>query len=1059
LTLLRLAAATSGGDGPPFRAQGQGFLLMIRTSRLALLASCSLALVACTTVRGLAPHFGGHKPAPPAAAQAAATTPVQPKPKHAPKPKPEAKPKAEAAASHGFWSLPLPHLPGHKPAPAPTPAVAAPAPAPSPFTEPQAKAPPADVWPQTYADLPPDPAMRFGTLPNGMRYVVMKNATPGGQASLRLRINAGSLEETDTEQGLAHLLEHMAFNGSTHVPRGEMVNILERHGLAFGADTNASTSWDETVYKLDLPKADEDTVDTSLMLLREVAGELTLSQEALDQEKGVVLSEERLRDTPGYRVLKTSLGFSLQGQLAADRFPIGKVDAIRAATHEIMEGYYRAWYRPERAVLVAVGDFDPDVLEAKIKARFGGWADAAPPRPEPNLGSPLRRGPETRLNVQAGASEMLQMSWVAPTDTAPDSAAKRRRQTIESLGLAVLNRRLERLVRADDPPFISAAAFREDQFHSARIATLQATARPGEWNKALDAADQAVRQLLAYGVSAAELGEEVDSYRANLKDQAAGAATRTTPSVAEDIVGTLETPEVETSPAEDLALFEADVAGLTPAEADAALKSAFAGSGPLVLLSTQTPLDGGDAALARAFQIADTAPVQPPSTQAALNWPYTDFGAPGKVAEQHDVTDLDTVFVRFENGVRLTVKPTKFRDDQILVQVRIGDGQLALPADRPTPAWAAPSAFPEAGLDQLSAQDMDQVLRSRIVGREFAIGEDAFTLGGSTRADDLDTQMQLLAAYVAHPGWRTAAFERMRKAAPTILDQLQATPAGVLNRDLGQRLHSGDRRWGMPSRTEIAAETPDDLKALVQPALDKGAIEVVVVGDTTVDKAIEAVAATFGALPQRPAPAAPDLTPTVRFPAPTPAPVVLTHGGRADQAIGLVAWPTEDFLSDTQRSRTLTLLGDVLQMRLVDQIRKAEGLTYSPAAGAAPSQAFAHYGYLSARVEIPPPRLDGFFKDVAAITADLRAHEISPDEMERAKTPAVDSLQKRRQTNEYWLSALSDAQADPRRLAAIRTSEAQLQHVTAADIRRAAETWLDDAKAWKLEVVPAAAGH
>src|SRR5580704_5971941 len=157
---------------------------------------------------------------------------------------------------------------------------------------PTTAAPAANAWPQAYADLPPDPAMRFGTLPNGMRYVVMKNKTPGGQATFRLRFAAGSMDESDAEQGLAHLLEHMAFDGSTHVPNGEMIKILERHGLAFGADTNASTSWEETVYKLDLPKADADTVDTSLMLLREVGSELLLDQSAIDKERGVVLSEE-----------------------------------------------------------------------------------------------------------------------------------------------------------------------------------------------------------------------------------------------------------------------------------------------------------------------------------------------------------------------------------------------------------------------------------------------------------------------------------------------------------------------------------------------------------------------------------------------------------------------------------------------------------------------------------------------------------------------------------------------------------------------------------------------
>src|SRR3984957_4917960 len=231
---------------------------MIRTSRLALMASCSLALVACASVRGLTPHFG-HGAPPAAEAQADAQPP----------------PPSKARKPH--------HR--RKPAPLAGAETAGPPPA-------------ADVWPQAYADLPPDPAMRFGTLPNGLRYVVMKNATPGGQASLRLRFAAGSMDESDAEQGLAHLLEHMAFDGSTHVANGEMIKILQRHGLAFGADTNASTSWEETVYKLDLPKADDDTLDTSLMLLREVASELTLSQPAIDKERGVVLFGERLGGTP-----------------------------------------------------------------------------------------------------------------------------------------------------------------------------------------------------------------------------------------------------------------------------------------------------------------------------------------------------------------------------------------------------------------------------------------------------------------------------------------------------------------------------------------------------------------------------------------------------------------------------------------------------------------------------------------------------------------------------------------------------------------------------------------
>jgi zinc protease len=917
--------------------------------------------------------------------------------------------------------------------------------------------PPANVWPQTYAaDLPPDPAMRFGTLPNGMRYVIMKNATPGGQASFRLRFAAGSMDETDAEQGLAHLLEHMAFDGSTHVANGEMIKILERHGLAFGADTNASTSWEETVYKLDLPKADDDTLDTSLMLLREVASELTLSQPAIDKERGVVLSEERLRDTPGYRVAKASLQLELQGQLAARRFPIGLVEAVRNATRDQLLDIYSRYYRPERAVLVAVGDFDPDAIEAKIKARFGDWTPKVPAGPEPDHGVVLKRAPTTQLVVEPGAPPIVEMNWASPPELAPDSKAKRRGDMIDNLALAVLNRRLDRLVRADDPPFLGASVYRSDDFHSAEVTSLQTIAKPGEWQKALQAADQEVRRLVRYGVSADELGVEIDAYRATLKDAAQGQATRTTPAVADDIAQTVDTPEVETSPAEDLALFDEDVKGLTPAQIDVALKTVFGGDGPLTLVSTQQPVDGGDKAVAGAFAKIQAQPVGAPVAQAALSWPYENFGTPGKVVEQHEVSDLDTVFVRFENGVRLTIKPTKFRDEQILIQARVGRGQLDIPKDHPTPEWTAGSAFPEGGLDQLSSQDIDQVLRSKIVGRAFTVTDDAFVLSGATKPDDLETQTQLLAAYVAHPGWRPEGFQRMRSAAPTILSQLEATPDGVLSRDLGRLLHVGDPRWGLPDGGQIAAETPAELKSLLQPALAKGPIEVVVVGDVNVDKAIEAVADTFGALPAR-EPDGPDPETAMAFPAPNAAPILLTHKGRADQAIGLIAWPTEDFLSDTDRARKINILSDVMQLRLIDQLRKTESVTYSPSASAAASSVFPHYGYLAARVEIPPGKLDGFFSDVATITADLRDKEISPDELERAKKPAVDDLERRRETNEYWLNALAGVQTDPRRLNAIRTSVAQVERVNATDIRQMAQTYLVDAKAWKLEVKPVGA--
>jgi len=268
--------------------------------------------------------------------------------------------------------------------------------------QPAPAAPPAAAWPQATSDLKADPDTRFGALPNGMRYAIRRQTIPAGQGALRLWIGAGALEESDAQQGLAHFLEHMAFNGSKGVKEGDMIRILERLGLAFGPDTNASTGFDETIYKLDLPRTNAETLDTSLMLLRETASELTIAPQSADRERGVVLSEERARDTPDYRIVKQRLAFLLKDQRLPERMPIGKVEVLKTAPASLIADFYRAYYRPEHAVLVAVGDFDPDQMEAKIRVRFGDWRAPAPAGAYPDLGAVRQRRPSVCRRLAAG---------------------------------------------------------------------------------------------------------------------------------------------------------------------------------------------------------------------------------------------------------------------------------------------------------------------------------------------------------------------------------------------------------------------------------------------------------------------------------------------------------------------------------------------------------------------------------------------------------------------------------------------------------------------------------
>jgi zinc protease len=283
---------------------------------------------------------------------------------------------------------------------------------------------------------------------------------------------------------------------------------------------------------------------------------------------------------------------------------------------------------------------------------------------------------------------------------------------------------------------------------------------------------------------------------------------------------------------------------------------------------------------------------------------------------------------------------------------------------------------------------------------------------------------------------------------------MESTSSGVMGRDLGGLLHGGDGRWTFPSRQQIADSSLDQLKAAIDKPLATDDIEVVVVGDITVDKAIAAVAETFGALPARadtPAPAGADKAP---FPAPSATPVVRFHKGRADQAQLFMAWRTDDLFSNLQRARNTQILAQVMQLRLTDELREKQGATYSPSASASASVTFDHWGYLAVSVEVPPEKMDGVIASVRQIAADLRDKPVTADELDRAKKPRIDQIEKARETNEYWLGTLSGAQSDPRLLDSTRSVLAGLQRVSAADVQKAAKDFLGDDKSWTMIVKP-----
>lgn len=914
---------------------------------------------------------------------------------------------------------------------------------------------PSAPWPQTLSDLPAEPGVHFGTLENGMRFAVKRNATPPGQAAIRFRIGAGSLDENDNQQGLAHFLEHMAFKGSTHVAEGEMIRILQRKGLAFGPDTNANTSYDETVYSLDLPEVDADTLSTGLMLMRETASELTLDAGAFDRERGVILSEERLRDTPQYRAAIGVTNSLLAGQRVTMRPPIGKVDTISNAPVSLLRDYYRANYRPDRATLIVVGDVDPAAIEIEIKQRFSDWKAAAPASHKPDLGTLKPKGENAEVITVPGGTTNVQIAWTRPYDASPDTFAKRRGELIEDLGLLALKRRLSAMANRPDAPFISATAGSQDLFDSARLVAVMANSEPGKWQAALAAIDQEQRRFQQFGAEQAEIDREIIEYRSLLQAAAAGAATRTSPDIASMLASSVDDNQVFTSPAEDLSMFETMTKGLTAAEVNQTLAHVFSGNGPQLVLQTAQAPQGGAGDIRRAYDASLAVTVTAPASAAAVVWPYTHFGEPGTVVERRVVEDLGLTMVRFANGVRLTVKPTKLRANEVLVREDLGRGRLDLPNDRPLPIWTSPAVV-LSGTKAMDYPDLQKALAANIAGIDFSVSDSSFQFTGQTQTADLATQLQIMIAYTSDPAYRPEVFKRVQQAYLNNLDQYEATPGAVISRDFVGLVHSDDPRWTFPDRAQLSATTLEDFEALFRPHISTAPIEITIVGDITADEAIRRTAETFGTLPARADTTPGDAANEVHFPAHTEKPVMRTHNGRADNAAAIVAAPIGDMLSDMQRGFVANVASQIYENRLIDQFRIAEGATYSPQGAMDLSWDIPGYGYAYLYVETTPAKVENFYALVDKIAADLRSNDVSPDELVRARAPIIETLKHQQQSNEYWVQYLNGAQTDPRRLERIRDNLSGYDKVTAEDIRQFATTYFQPDKFWKFEVLPAA---
>ena len=915
---------------------------------------------------------------------------------------------------------------------------------------------PEPVWAFEQSDLPLDPEYRFGRLENGMRYIVRHNATPAGQGMVWLWFHGGSLFERDDERGYAHFVEHMAFNGSARVPEGEMVRLLEREGLAFGADTNASTGLDQTVYKLNLPRNDEALLDTALMLMRETASELTFDPAAVEREKGVVLSERRVGDTFAYRNTVDNLEFLFPDALFPERMPIGTVATLQAASGTRLREVWQRIYRPQNAALIVVGEFDPATVEAKIEAQFGDWG--GPPAPEQPDPGPIdfARAGATDIHIDPALSERVTVSAIAPWLDEPDTIANRRVKVLRDLGYRIVNRRFQSLSRLADPPFRGAGLGDSGIFESGHQTNLVVDAADGRWRRALAAAQAEYRRALEYGFTEAEVAEQVAILRTSLENALAGANTRSNSTFVNAALALLNEGQIPTTPASAMERFAAMDGLFTPDRILAALKSELIPlDDPLIRFQGRIPPEGGAEALRAAWDEGQTVPVEPESAIATGEFAYTDFGPAGEVAADTVEPILGIRTIRFANGVRLNLKQTDLQRDRIALTMNVDGGQLLNTREDPL-ATAMIAYLPYGGLGRHSLDELQSIIAGRSVSTRFGIDSESFVIGATTTPRDLELQLQIIAAMLTDPGFRPEGEAQYRQSVENMFAQLTATPSNALANGLGEIVSDGDPRFSLQPKADYRALNFAALRAVIGDRLANGAVELALVGDFDPERAIELVSRTLGAIPAREPDFLPYASNRERHFTADRSLRVLRHEGADDQAIVRMTWPTTDD-RDFDEVLRLELLERIVQIELTESLRERLGQTYSPGVNASQSRTWPGYGTFNIAASVDTAQVAAAQAAMIEAVGKLVSAPVDEDTLLRARQPLLESYDNALKTNRGWLSLVDDAQSAPERLARFASAPGKLRALSSADIQATARRYLDPAQRLEIHVLPRAA--
>jgi zinc protease len=902
--------------------------------------------------------------------------------------------------------------------------------------------------------VPAAPALRSGALPNGLRYVLLPQRTVADHVSLRLVVEAGSLDERADERGYAHFVEHMAFEGTTHYPAGRLVLFLQGLGLGFGADLNADTSFTHTIYKLDLPAGRY--LPQALGILRDYADGLVFPEYALDRQRGVVLSELSARATAQSEANRGLLDCLYAGTPLPDRMPIGDAGLIVRADAARLRAFYRRCYRPERMIVLVTGDFAPAAVEPLVRSQFATLAAAGPPLPPARFRLPpapagLRADVlDTPLQTSAAADV------IALVPRARDTVADRRAWVANTMVVNLLNRRLTERADADSRigrAFAVVDSGPDDWYAHFRLEAQAATAN---WPLAVGLLEAELRRARQQGFQAEEIAEAASDLEANLLGFRDETAVLTPAALADALAGRLVAglswPDLDA----EIGITSATLRDFGPAAAVAALNALFPPDRLHLVVSLPTALPGGPAAVLACFQAGAARPLAspPPVADDLPLFHYGDLLPAGSVVREQTDPVLRVTTAAFANGVRANLRPGLGKSHRFALSLRLGRGLADTPRAAPRLEMLALALLGIADLGRNSRDEISRLLRLHAITLNVVMDDGEAFLNASGPADELPFALRLFAATlsdsVLDPGRLNRAvsmYAAMQRR------EVSSTPGWARNEILFQ-MAGGDPRLRLSSPQQISRYPFADLGAWTRQHWLAGPLEIGLTGDFDPGEAVAALARTLGALPPRgifPARAGESLVLRSQAVRRTEAEPL------ADEAAALrIAWPAPD-ARDAADQAALQLAVDAVVDRLRIRVREELGATYAPSGGIYRYGPQPDFGYAWIELTFDPRQAERLGVLALNLADEVGRHGLTPEEFARLREPRRAQVSELLASDEWWLhQILVRAQSRPEVLDLARGLAAAASAVTLEDVNRAAARHLRVSQATAVLVLPKA---